>query len=125
MCDATGNLCLFQMVVLALVYFSPVHYVHDLHSKILVYAGFIFIENLVAFLVFRMDKQRAVDGEWRVPEVTLHVLCTMFGAVGAYVSMFHHNHKTSKENFMYISLLMAFMCAGLYSVLYFHVFRWH
>ena len=54
--------------------------------------------NLLAFAVFAVDKKRAVDGGWRIPEWVL-IVAAAAGAFGALCGMYFFNHKTSKPLF--------------------------
>lgn len=50
--------------------------------------------NLVAFILYGVDKRRAKKGAWRIPERTL-LLCTwLLGGVGAWLAMRVFRHKT-------------------------------
>lgn len=50
--------------------------------------------NLVAFVLYGVDKRRAKKGAWRIPERTL-LLCTwLLGGVGAWLAMRVFRHKT-------------------------------
>lgn len=55
--------------------------------------------NLVAFSLFGIDKQRAVNGEWRISEKTLMVSAAAGGSAGALIGMKVFHHKTLKKKF--------------------------
>ena len=57
--------------------------------------------NVVAFVVYGIDKKRATHDEWRIPEATLLTLAAAFGAVGALSGMYTFRHKTRKPKFAY------------------------
>ncbi|MBQ1370939.1 MAG: DUF1294 domain-containing protein [Clostridia bacterium] len=64
--------------------------------------------NVVAFVVYGIDKKRATHDEWRIPEATLLTLAAAFGAVGALSGMYTFRHKTRKPKFAFgVPLLMA------------------
>lgn len=64
--------------------------------------------NGLAFLLFRMDKDRAVRGEWRVPESTLLTLAFLGGWFGAKAAQRRFRHKTRKEPFRtFLNLIPA------------------
>lgn len=53
-----------------------------------------FLMNLAAFILYGVDKRRAKQGAWRIPERTL-LLCTwLLGGVGAWLAMRVFRHKT-------------------------------
>ena len=55
--------------------------------------------NVVAFVVYGIDKKRATHDEWRIPEATLLTLAAAFGAVGALSGMYTFRHKTRHLKF--------------------------
>ncbi len=59
------------------------------------------IWNLIVFLIFGVDKYKAVHNGWRISERTL-ILCAVFmGAVGAALGMRIFRHKTKKLLFKF------------------------
>jgi len=54
--------------------------------------------NLVAFVLFWLDKKAARNGDWRIPERTL-LLATAFGALGGWMAQQILRHKTRKQPF--------------------------
>lgn len=55
--------------------------------------------NIAAFLLFGIDKRKAIRGEWRVPEGTLLSLAVFGGAPGAMIGMRVFHHKTKHPKF--------------------------
>lgn len=55
--------------------------------------------NLAEFLLFGMDKRKAIRGEWRVPESTLLSLAVFGGAIGGMIGMRVFHHKTKHPKF--------------------------
>lgn len=55
--------------------------------------------NLAAFIVYGMDKQKAVKGKWRISEDALIGLAVIGGSVGALLGMRIFHHKTRKKKF--------------------------
>ena len=51
------------------------------------------------FLIYRADKRRAEEGEWRVPESTLHLAELMGGWPGAFLAQRRFRHKISKTSY--------------------------
>lgn len=64
-------------------------------------AGAYVLVNLIAFLLFGIDKRRAVRGRWRIPEKTLLLFCALFGAAGGFAGMKAFRHKTLKPRFRF------------------------
>lgn len=56
--------------------------------------------NLIVFIVYGVDKYRAVKGKYRVSEKKLLWLAFWGGAVGALLSMIVFNHKIRKRKFI-------------------------
>src|SRR5687767_11973814 len=55
--------------------------------------------SVFAFFAYRSDKRRAVAGEWRVSEGTLHFAELIGGWPGAFLAQRIFRHKTSKITF--------------------------
>ena len=73
--------------------------------------------NVLAFVVYGVDKWKARQGRWRVPEATLLGLAALGGSVGAWVAMQLFRHKTKKNKFRYGVPIMFVL--QLAAVLYF------
>ena len=57
--------------------------------------------NLLAFLIYGLDKWKAKREKWRVPEKTLFLLALLGGSVGALAGMRAFHHKTRKWYFRF------------------------
>lgn len=55
--------------------------------------------NLISFLVYGVDKKKAKNKEWRIPESTLILLSIIGGALGGLMAMVIFKHKLSKKIF--------------------------
>jgi len=55
--------------------------------------------NIVAFIMYGIDKYKAKQGEWRIPESTLLLLALLGGSIGALVGMRVWHHKTKHKKF--------------------------
>ncbi|WP_299695089.1 DUF1294 domain-containing protein [uncultured Vibrio sp.] len=55
--------------------------------------------GLVTFFVYAKDKRAAINGNWRVPEKTLHILSVAGGWLGALIAQDKLRHKTQKQPF--------------------------
>ena len=69
--------------------------------------------NVVVAMFFAYDKWRAKRGSSRVPEKTLLLLATFFGAAGALISMHLVRHKTRKPRFRYGVPVLLCLQVGL------------
>ena len=76
------------------------------------------VVNAVAFMVYGIDKCRARNGKWRIPEATLLMLTVVGGSVGAWLGMKAWHHKTRHMKFRYgvpaILLLQIVVATLLY-----------
>lgn len=61
--------------------------------------GYLTAINLVAFIVYGIDKRQAIKGRWRISEATLFILALVGGALGALLGMLLFRHKTRKLKF--------------------------
>lgn len=57
--------------------------------------------NILAFIVYGIDKWRAAHGRWRIPESTLLGLAVIGGSIGALLGMKVWHHKTKHKKFVF------------------------
>lgn len=57
------------------------------------------IINIVNFIIFALDKQKAKKHKWRVPEAWLFFISFIGGSLGGLLSMKIMRHKTNKASF--------------------------
>ena len=50
--------------------------------------------SLVTFAAYAIDKTQARRGGWRIPELVLHALAVVGGAIGGWVGLLGLHHKT-------------------------------
>ncbi|MEZ8880557.1 MULTISPECIES: DUF1294 domain-containing protein [Vibrio] len=55
--------------------------------------------GIVTFFVYAKDKRAAINGNWRVPEKTLHIFSIAGGWLGALIAQDKLRHKTQKQPF--------------------------
>ncbi len=55
--------------------------------------------NLLTFLLYGLDKYKAIRQEWRIPERALLLMAFVGGAFGALSAMRIFRHKTRKGRF--------------------------
>ncbi|MCC4859108.1 DUF1294 domain-containing protein [Vibrio splendidus] len=65
--------------------------------------------GVVTFFVYAKDKRAAINGNWRVPEKTLHILSVVGGWLGALIAQDKLRHKTQKQPFRAIYWLTVAM----------------
>lgn len=85
-------------------------------AKIII--GYLLLINLVAFVMYGIDKYKAKKSKWRIPEATLLMLAAIGGAVGAWIGMQVWHHKTLHKKFRFgvpaILLLQLALAVYLY-----------
>ena len=62
---------------------------------------YLIVINIVAFLVYGIDKWKAKQGSWRISEATLLMLPVIGGSIGALLGMKIWHHKTMHKKFKY------------------------
>ena len=62
---------------------------------------YLVVINVVAFVVYGVDKYKAKRGRWRTPEATLLGLAAIGGSIGALLGMRVWHHKTMHKKFQY------------------------
>ena len=55
--------------------------------------------NLIAFVMYGLDKRYARKGQWRISEATLLTFAALYGALGAFLAMRLFRHKTKHLKF--------------------------
>ena len=65
-------------------------------TKIIVY---LLVVNIIAFFAMWLDKWKAKNDAWRIPESTLMALALMGGSIGGIAGMYVFRHKTKKPRF--------------------------
>lgn len=62
--------------------------------------------NIIAFILYGVDKIKAVAGKWRVTEASLIGIATIGGCFGAFIGMRVWHHKTRKLMFQVLVPLL-------------------
>ena len=57
--------------------------------------------NILAFIVYGIDKWQARQGKWRISEATLLLFAVIGGSIGAWLGMRVWRHKTMHKKFKY------------------------
>ncbi len=74
---------------------------------------YLLVINVVAFIVYGIDKHRAKHARWRIPEATLLLLAALGGSLGAWCGMGVWHHKTRHRKFRYGVPVIFVLQAGL------------
>ncbi len=70
-----------------------------------VYASFLIVFSAITFLLYAVDKKRAIEGRWRISESMLLGFSFFGGGIGGYLAMQLTRHKTKKVKFHLVNLL--------------------
>jgi uncharacterized membrane protein YsdA (DUF1294 family) len=74
--------------------------------------NYLVIINIIAFIVYGIDKLKAKQGKWRITEATLLLLAIIGGSIGAWCGVKVWHHKTLHKKFRYgIPLIIALQTA--------------
>ncbi len=75
---------------------------------------YLIIVNLTAFLMYGLDKWKAIHKRWRIPEAELLCIALVGGAFGAYGAMLAFRHKTRHPQFSVgVPIMMLLWALGL------------
>ncbi len=72
--------------------------------------------NLLAFVLYGVDKLKAKKGAWRIPEATLLLVAFLGGSLGALLGMEVFRHKTKHAKFKVLVplFLILHIALGVY-----------
>jgi uncharacterized membrane protein YsdA (DUF1294 family)/cold shock CspA family protein len=68
----------------------------------------------LAFLMYARDKLRAIRGDWRIPESSLHLVEMAGGWPGAYIAQQMMRHKTVKTSYQVTFWLIVSLHVGFW-----------
>ena len=84
-------------------------------------AYYLMVINIVAFLVYGIDKWKARKSLWRIREASLLMLAVLGGSIGAWLGMKVWHHKTQHKKFRYgIPAIIIIQLALTGYLLYLH-----
>ena len=63
--------------------------------------AYLLLINLILFAVMGIDKYKARNGLWRIPEKTLFGLAAVGGSIGGILGMKVFRHKTKHNSFKF------------------------
>ncbi len=96
-------------------------FTHNFKIIYLLYA-YLAVINIVAFLMYAIDKYKAKKNKWRIPEKTLIKWAFLGGALGALAAMLICHHKTLHKQFITLVPLALLFWMCILALLYvFHL----
>ena len=70
---------------------------------------YLVIINIVTFLLFGIDKRRAIKNKWRISEAMLLISSLIGGVIGGLFGMSVFHHKTKKIKFRILMPLILML----------------
>ena len=67
-------------------------------TKIII--AYVLIINIIGFFSMLIDKRRAINNKWRIPEKTLFLIAILGGSIGSIFGMRLFRHKTKHWYFV-------------------------
>lgn len=86
---------------------------HFMHKFIII---ILVILNIFGFILVSLDKYKAKNKLWRIPERSFFLLSILGGSIGVYIGLFFFNHKTRHWYFM--TLIPLIILAQIISIYY-------
>jgi len=101
----------------------PVYAAHRLGVDYVLIGLYAIVASAVAYWVQAVDKRRAEEGLWRIPEANLHLLELLGGWPGAFLAQRRLRHKCSKGSYQVVFwfIVLAYQFAACDS---FHNWRY-
>lgn len=81
--------------------------------------GLLGFMNIITFIVFGVDKQKAKKSKRRIKEKTLLYFCALGGALGGFAGMYFFRHKTLKPKFFVGVPIILLLQIGLIFYIYY------
>ena len=78
------------------------------------------VMSVVTIVVYAMDKHKAANGKWRIPEATLHLFELLCGWPGALLAQVIIRHKNAKVPFQLVFWAMLIINVA---ILAFFIFK--
>lgn len=85
----------------------------DILSEFEIIGVYYLCVNIIAFILYGLDKKYAREGSWRIPEKTLLGVAMIGGAAGAWVGMQTFRHKTKHLSFRVLVPLFVVVHVGI------------
>ena len=60
---------------------------------------YLIVINIIGFFAMGIDKWKAKNNAWRIPENTLFAITALGGGIGTIAGMYTFRHKTKKTKF--------------------------
>jgi uncharacterized membrane protein YsdA (DUF1294 family) len=109
---------MLSLLVVAGLLALPVHAVQRLGPSFHWLGIVALVLSALAYWAYAVDKRRAEEGLWRIPEAHLHLLEMLGGWPGAFLAQRRLRHKCSKGSYqlMFWSIVLAYQFAAYDSI---------
>ena len=74
---------------------------------------YVIIVSLCTFVMYGIDKYKAIHKQWRIPESSLLMAAFMGGGYGATIGMYVFRHKTKHVSFKNINTISILLWTGI------------
>ncbi len=81
---------------------------------------YLIIISLISFIIVGIDKRKAINGMYRIPESTIFLFAFLGGSVGVFIGMKKFHHKTKKLKFKIGIPLIIIIQLAIACILYFY-----
>ena len=75
-----------------------INYIKD--NSYIIAVAYLLIINLLAYILYGIDKRRARRGKYRIPESTLLWMARLGGGIGSWLGIRVFHHKTKHTRFI-------------------------
>ena len=83
-----------------------------------IYLGLIILMSIITFILYAIDKKRAIKNKWRIKEATLLLSSFLLGSIGGLIGMYGLRHKTQHWYFVVVNFLSLIIHIILCVVIY-------
>ncbi len=103
-----------SLLALAVLLPMPVYASHRLGVNYVWVGLCMVVASAITYWVYAIDKRRAEEGLWRIPEAQLHLLEMLGGWPGAFLAQRRLRHKCSKGSYqvMFWLIVLAYQFAA-------------
>jgi uncharacterized membrane protein YsdA (DUF1294 family) len=80
--------------------------------------GYLVLMSLIGFALMGIDKQKARNKAWRIPERTLLLIAFLGGGIGSLFGMYTFRHKTKHTKFrILVPIAALFVLVAAYQLI--------
>lgn len=85
--------------------------------------GYLSVINIIAFVLYGIDKRKAKHHAWRITEKTLILCSVLGGGIGSLLGMMVFHHKTKHMKFRICVPLFTMIWIGILVCIYLYIGR--